>query len=99
MNNRAGQQQTLTADNYSHCFFRFRDRQAGISEIYDPDSELYRYNCYCVEQTVLKELYTLEFAFLDDALVHINDEFGNWEFCDFAPQKNECGSCQNNRQQ
>lgn len=99
MNSRADQQQSLTTDNYSHCFFRFRDRQAGVSEVYDPDDGLYRYNCYCVEQTILKELYTVEFSFLEDALVHINSEFGNWEFCDFAPQKSECGSCQNNRQQ
>ena len=85
----------LTAENYSWCVFKFRDRQAGVSEIYDPEEERYRYNSYCLEQKLLKEIYTQEYAFLDDALEHTNLEFGNWEFQDLSLKKPACGSCAN----
>lgn len=85
----------LTVDNYGWCFFKFRDRQAGVSEIYDPEEGRYRYNAYCLEQKLLKEIYTQEYAFLDDALEHTNLEFGNWEFQDLSLKKPACGSCAN----
>lgn len=85
----------LTADNYGWCFFKFRDRQAGVTAIYDPVAECYRYNSYCLEQKLLQEIYTQEFAFLDDALANTNLEFGNWEFQDLSWKKTACGSCAN----
>ena len=85
----------LTAQNYSWCFFKFRDRQAGITVIYDPAAASYHYNSYCLEQKLLKEIYSKEFTFLDDALAHTNLEFGNWEFQDLSLKKPACGSCDN----
>ncbi len=85
----------LTTQNYGWCFFKFRDRQAGVTEIYDPAAECYHYNSCCLEQKLLKEIYTREFAFLDDALEHANLEFGNWEFQDLSLKKPACGSCDN----
>ena len=89
------QKQTLTTENYTHCYYCFRTRQAGISEIYDPKSETYAYNSYCLEQELTKEIYSVEFNFLEDAIEHINEEFGNWEFRDLSLKKQECGSCDN----
>ena len=86
----------LASENYTYCFFRFRDRQAGVTEIFDPLANLYRYNSYCLEQKLLKEIYSAEFAFLEDALAHTNAEFGNWEFQDITLKKSDCASCQNN---
>jgi len=84
--------QKLTAENYSHSILQFRDRQAGVSEVYDPDSETYTYNAYCIEATLLTELYTCEFEFLEDALTAVNEEFGQWDLVDLAG-KSGCGSC------
>ncbi len=36
----------LSADNYVNKAFRFRDRQAGVTVIFDPERELYTYNAY-----------------------------------------------------
>ena len=81
----------LTIDNYTHSVLVFRDRQAGISEVFDPEENQFAYNAYCLEKKLMKELYTCEFAFLDDALEHINSEFGTWELESF--DKKGCGSC------
>lgn len=84
----------LSADNYINKAFRFRDRQAGISVIFDPERELYTYNAYCLEITLLKELYSVEFDYLEDALTLINDEFGTWELKDIFPEEGGgCGDC------
>lgn len=83
----------LTEENYDHKIFRFRDRQAGVSLIFDGLRQTYSYNAYCLETKILKELFTVEFDFLTDALELINDEFGTWELADIAPQKEGCGSC------
>lgn len=85
--------QRLTIDNYLTSVFRFRDRQAGVSIIYDPDAELYTYNAYCLETEIMKELFTVEHDYLEDALELINQEFGNWELVDLAEQKSSCSSC------
>ena len=79
-------------DNYAHAILQFRDRQAGVSEVYDPECDSYTYNAYCIEATLLKELYSCEFEFLADALAVINDEFGQWELVDLSA-KSGCGSC------
>lgn len=83
--------QKLTEENYSHSVLVFRDRQAGVTEIYDPDSGHYTYNAYCLEKKLLKELFTCEYEFLDDALMAINEEFGTWTLESF--DQKGCGSC------
>lgn len=82
----------LTAENYVHSILQFRDRQAGVSEVYDPEQDTYTYNAYCIEAKLLTELYSCEFEFLQDALAVVNDEFGQWELVDLANQSG-CGSC------
>lgn len=81
----------LTADNYEHTVLVFRDRQAGVSEVFDPDTKTFSYNAYCLEKKLMKELYSFEYDFLSDALDAVNEEFGTW-----APEsfdKKGCGSC------
>lgn len=89
----------LTSDNYSYKVFRFDDRQAGISLVYDPIDEAFAYNAYCVEITLMKELYSSEFEFLEDALEHVNQEFGTWQLAEFGQEseKSGCGSCANKK--
>ena len=86
-------EKTLTDDNYMEKAFFFRDRQAGVSSIFDPKTKTYTYNAYCLERELMKELFTVEFDFLDDALQLINDEFGSWEIDSLGTEKSECGSC------
>ena len=81
----------LTLDNYTSTVLVFRDRQAGVSEVYDPDEQRFYYNAYCLEKKLLKELYTCEYEFLEDALAVINGEFGTWQTESF--DKKGCGSC------
>jgi hypothetical protein len=82
----------LTVDNYDHSVLVFRDRQAGVSEIYDPETDRYTYNAYCLEKKLLKELFTCEYDFLEDALQVINEEFGSWGLETFE-EESGCGSC------
>lgn len=82
----------LTAENFDHKILRFRDRQAGVSAIYDPFLDVFTYNAYCLEAKLLEELMTCEFAFLDDALELVNSEFSTWELFDMG-EKSGCGSC------
>jgi len=82
----------LTEENFSHSILQFRDRQAGVSVVYDPDLDAYTYNAYCLEAKLLKELFTSEYEFLNDALAVVNDEFGQWELIDLSA-KEGCGSC------
>lgn len=81
----------LTPDNYTHTVLVFRDRQAGVSEIFDPESGTFTYNAYCLEKKLVKELFTREFDYLSDALDSINEEFGSWTSESF--DKKGCGSC------
>ncbi|MFW7380110.1 MAG: hypothetical protein ACOH5I_14950 [Oligoflexus sp.] len=85
--------QQLTVDNYLHKAFRFQARQAGVSVIYNPETELYTYNAYCLETEIMKELFTVEHDYLEDAIELINQEFGNWELVDLAEEKTGCSSC------
>lgn len=82
----------VTEENYEHTVLRFRDRQAGVGVVYDPEFDRYVYNVYCVETELLTELYTCEYEFLDEALKLLNDEFGQWEKFDLAAKKG-CGTC------
>lgn len=81
----------LTEENYSHTVLVFRDRQAGISEVFDPETESFSYNAYCLEKKLMKELYSCEYDFLADALDRINEEFGTWTPESF--DKKGCGNC------
>lgn len=85
----------LTQENFLEKAFVFRDRQAGISLIYDPKKERFSYNAYCLEKQIMKELFTVEYEFLEDALKVINEEFGSWDIKDLSnDNKNSgCGSC------
>jgi len=83
----------ITADNYQSNFLQFRDRQAGISLVFDADSDRFDYNAYCIEAKIIKELVSVEFEFLDDAVAFINEEFGSWELTSFEEEKSGCGSC------
>jgi hypothetical protein len=83
--------QKLTEENYDHSVLVFRDRQAGVSEIYDPERDSFSYNAYCLEKKLVKELFTCEYDFLTDALEVINEEFGSWDLESF--DKKGCGSC------
>ncbi len=82
----------ITQQNYSDSVLVFRDRQAGVSEIYDPHTSSYTYNAYCLEKKLIKELWSSEFDFLEDAINRVNEEFGSWEIENFEPKKG-CGSC------
>lgn len=81
----------LTEENYSYNVLCFRDRQAGISLIFDPERGQFVYNAYCLEKKLLKELLTKEFDFLSDALDFVNSEFATWELTSF--EKKNCGNC------
>ena len=82
----------LNQENFDHTILVFRERQAGVGLVYDPDQNRFTYNAYCVETKLMKELFSIEFDFLEDALARINDEFGNWEKTDLSA-KSGCGSC------
>jgi hypothetical protein len=82
---------SLNAENYTHSVLTFRDRQAGVSEVYDPATEQFSYNAYCLEKKLIKELFSQEYDFLEDALAVVNDEFGTWQLESF--DKKGCGSC------
>jgi hypothetical protein len=81
----------LDIENFSFTVFRWRERQAGISLVFDPESQTYSYNAYCIETKVLKELFSCEFEFLEDALDLINSEYGNWEM--HSLDAKGCGTC------
>lgn len=84
-------QKKITDANYLSSALVFRDRQAGVSEIYDPITEKFRYNAYCLERKILKELFSIEFDFLQDAISRINDEFGSWKLESLSDKG--CGNC------
>ncbi len=84
-------QNKLSDSNYSHSVLVFRDRQAGVSEIYDPETNKFMYNAYCLERLLMKELFTVEYEFLEDALCRVNEEFGTWDLQSFDTKG--CGSC------
>ena len=87
-----GQAPLLTEKNYQESYLRFQDRQAGVSLVYDPEKDAYHYNAYCLEIRNLKELFTVEFDFLEQALEMINEEFSTWKLISFNG-KSGCGSC------
>src|SRR5690606_15573712 len=88
----ARSQKKLTDANFLTTVLQFRDRQAGIGVVYDPELDRYFYNAYCLETKLLKELFSCEYEDLYEALEVINSEFGTWETYDFQEKKG-CGSC------
>ena len=82
----------ITSENYMSHYLRFRDRQAGISIVFDHTTSSYLYNVYCIEAKVMRELFSKEHQYLEDAVLSLHDEFGTWELVDFEV-KSECGSC------
>jgi len=84
----------LTIDNFQDAALVFQDRQAGVSIVYDLELDKYYYNAYCVELTLLKELFSCEYDFLEDALSVINSEFSTWSLKKLEDKKSTgCGSC------
>ncbi len=83
----------LTEENFQDAALVFQDRQAGVSVVYDPDLKKYFYNAYCIEATLLKELFSCEYEFLEDALNVINSEFSTWSLKKLEEKKSGCGSC------
>ncbi len=83
----------LSVENFMQKAFRFNDRQAGVSLIFDPERDQFTYNAYCLETHLMKELFTVEQDYLDDALELINAEFGSWELVDLSGKTSGCGSC------
>lgn len=81
----------INEENYLDSVLVFRDRQAGIAEVYDPFLRSFKYNAYCLEKKLLKELYSFEFDFLSDAILKINEEFGSWTIESF--DQKGCGNC------
>jgi hypothetical protein len=50
----------LNDQNFMEKVYRFEDRQAGVSLIYDPIDNIFTYNAYCLETHIMKELFTVE---------------------------------------
>ena len=82
----------LTSENFEYKILQFRERQAGVGLVFDPEASKYSYNAYCIETKLLTELFSCEYDFLDDALEVINGEFWTWELVDLSA-KQGCGSC------
>lgn len=83
----------LNDQNFMEKVYRFQDRQAGVSLIFDPDDNIFTYNAYCLETHLMKELFTVEQEYLEDAIDLINAEFGSWELVELAKKSSGCGSC------
>ena len=83
----------LTSENFTTTYLQFQRRQAGVNLVYCPDEERYFYNAYCLEIDLLKELVSVEYEFLEDAINMINLDFATWELKAFETKKKECGSC------
>lgn len=84
----------ITEENYQSHFLSFQQRQAGIGLVFCPESEKYSYNAYCFEKDLLKELFSVEHDYLEDAIAMINDEFGAWELLSYEKEKKSgCSTC------
>jgi hypothetical protein len=83
----------LTEENYYYSFFKFNDRQAGVSLIFSPEEEHYLYNSYCLETKRLNEIFSVESEFLSEAIDLINNEFGGWELVSLKEKQSGCSTC------
>ena len=82
----------ITDENYQTHYLSFRDRQAGVSLVSSQAGDNFTYNAYCLEKKVLKELLSVEFDFLDEAIEFINQEFPTWELVPYE-EKSGCSTC------
>jgi len=83
----------LIEDNYDHHYLRFQDRQAGVSLTYCQEETRFYYNVYCIDLVSLKELFSVECEFLEDALELVHHEFGTWELVSYEKKKEGCSTC------
>ncbi len=85
----------ITAENYEDKVLRFGTRQAGVGVVYDPFHDRFSYSAYCIETELLKEIFSVEHEFPEDAIALVNSEFGSWELTELHDKKKEggCGSC------
>lgn len=83
----------LTQENYTNNYLQFQRRQAGVNLVFCPEEQRFFYNAYCLEMDLLKELVSVEFEFLDDAIEMINEDFSTWELKPFEVKTKDCGSC------
>ena len=83
----------LTEENYYYSYFKFNDRQAGVSLIFSPEDDRYIYNSYCLETEVFKEIFSVESEFLSEAIELINNEFGGWELVSLKEKQSGCSTC------
>lgn len=82
----------LDCDNFLDKVLQFRDRNAGVSVIYDPDEDCHSYNAYVVETSLMKELWSQEFENVEEALDKINSEYGTWDLKSLI-EESGCQSC------
>ena len=82
----------ITEENYQTHYLQFQDRQAGVSLIYDNLTSSYKYNVYCLERKLMKEIMSVEHDYLEDAIINVNEEFPSWELTAYG-EKSGCGSC------
>ena len=82
----------ITHENFLHSALVFRERQAGVSLVFNPGNDLFTYNVYCIETKMMVELMTCEFNDIDEALTTVNSEFATWEYLDMQ-KKEGCGTC------
>ena len=86
-------QYKVTDENFEEKYLNFQDRQAGIGLVFCPDEQKFFYNVYCIELKLMKEIFSVEYEFLDDALTTLNGEFGQWELKSYEEKKSGCSSC------
>jgi len=88
-----GTEEKLTNENYTTNFLQFEKRQAGVNVVFSPADDRFYYNAYCIETSLLTELMSVEYEFLEDAINMVNSDFGSWSLKDFDPKQKDCGSC------
>ncbi|MCY4380812.1 MAG: hypothetical protein OXC40_04490 [Proteobacteria bacterium] len=82
----------LSTSNFLTSCLSFEDRQAGVSIIYCHQSDKYVYHGYCLETKLSRDLMSVEFDVLEDAISYINEEFLGWQLQLFNDDGG-CGSC------
>lgn len=84
----------LNETNFLHSCLAFESRQAGVSAIYSPEEQRFSYHAYCLETKLRKDLVSVEYQRLEDALDYINTEFAHWKMKSWDEgSKKSCGDC------
>ena len=84
----------LSESNFLHSCLLFEDRQAGVSAIYCPETSRFTYHAYCLETKIRKDLVSVEYECLEEALEYINEEFAHWKLKSWERKaKKGCGDC------